>query len=76
MTRVRDNGTVFLRGIRFRVNRTLSGTLAYLVETESPLAVFDDQGTLLIEHPWPEPNTSAAANREGHEDHAKVPECY
>ena len=57
MTRVRDNGTVFLRGIRFRVNRTLSGTLAYLVETESPLLVFDDQGTLLIEHPWPEPGT-------------------
>ena len=57
LTRVRDNGTVFLRGIRFHVSRTLFGTLAYLVETEASLLVFDDQGTLLIEHPWPEPGT-------------------
>ncbi len=57
MTRIRDNGTVFLRGIRFHVSRTLFGTLAYLVETEASLTVFDDQGTLLIEHPWPAPGT-------------------
>ena len=57
MTRVRDNGTVFLRGIRFHVSRTLFGTLAYLVETDGSLMVFDDQGTLLIEHPWPAPGT-------------------
>jgi putative transposase len=57
MTRIRDNGTVFLRGIRFHVSRTLVGTLAYLVETEASLLVFDDHGTLLIEHPWPAPGT-------------------
>ena len=42
MTRVRDNGTVFMRGIRFHVTRTLFGTLAYLVETDVSLMVFDD----------------------------------
>jgi len=57
MTRIRDNGTVFLRGIRFHVSRTLFGTLAFLVETEASLLVFDDHGTLLIEHPWPAPGT-------------------
>ena len=57
MTRVRDNGTVFMRGTRFHVSRTLFGTLVYLVEAEASLMVFDDQGTLLIEHPWPEPGT-------------------
>ena len=57
VTRVRDNGTVFMRGTRFHVSRTLFGTLAYLVETEASLMVFDDQGTLLIERPWPEPGT-------------------
>ena len=57
MTRIRDNGTVFMCGIRFHVSRTLFGTLAYLVETDSSLMVFDDQGTLLIEHPWPAPGT-------------------
>ena len=57
MTRVLDNGTVFVRGIRFHVSRTLFGTLAYLVEEEASLLVFDDQGTLLIEHQWPKPGT-------------------
>ena len=37
MTRVRDNGTVFMRGIRFHVSRTLFGALAYLVETDVQL---------------------------------------
>ena len=37
MTRIRDNGTVFVRGIRFHVSRTLAGTLAYLVETDASL---------------------------------------
>ncbi|MBC7594834.1 MAG: hypothetical protein H7288_13000 [Kineosporiaceae bacterium] len=46
-----------MRGIRFHVSRTLSGTFAYLVETEASLLVFDDHGTLLIEHPWPAPGT-------------------
>ena len=57
MTRKRHNGTVFIRGTRFHVSRTLFGTLAYLVETDASLLVFDDQGTLLIEHPWPSPGT-------------------
>ena len=57
LTRIRDNGTVFLRGIRFHISRTLFGSLAYLVETEASLLVFNDQGTLLIEHPWPAPGT-------------------
>ncbi len=57
MTRIHDNGTVFVRGTRFEVSRTLFGTLAYLVETNASLMVFDDQGTLLIKHSWPPPGT-------------------
>ena len=57
MTRIRDTGTVFRRGTRFHVSRTLAGNLAYLVETDTSLLVFDDQCTLLIEHPWPAPGT-------------------
>jgi hypothetical protein len=29
----------------------------FLVETEVSLMVFDDEGTLLIEHRWPAPGT-------------------
>jgi len=67
-----------MRATRFHVSRTLFETLAYLVETDGSLMVFDDQGTLLIEHPWPqpEPGTSAAADREDHADHAKPAKCY
>jgi len=49
LTRVRDNGTVVVRQIRFHVSRTLTGNLVYLVEGELALVVFDDQGTLIIE---------------------------
>lgn len=57
LTRIRDNGTVFARGTRFHVNRTLFGDVVSLVETETSLQVFDESGTLLIEHPWPKPGT-------------------
>jgi len=57
LTRIRDNGTVFARGTRFHVNRTLFGDVVSLVESEASLQVFDESGTLLIEHPWPKPGT-------------------
>jgi transposase InsO family protein len=57
MTRIRDTGTVVARQIRFHVSRTLTGNLVYLVETDTALMVFDDQGTLIIEHAWPAPGT-------------------
>jgi putative transposase len=57
LTRIRDNGTVFARGTRFHVGRTLFGDVVSLVENELSLQVFDESGTLLIEHPWPKPGT-------------------
>jgi len=57
LTRIRDNGTVFARGTRFHVNRTLFGDVVSLVENQASLQVFDESGTLLIEHPWPTPGT-------------------
>ena len=57
MTRIRDNGTVYARGTKFQVSRTLAGAIAYRLEDESGLQIFDSQGTLLIEYPWPESGT-------------------
>lgn len=57
MTHVRDNGTVFARGTRFQVSRTLFGTLVCLVEEDDRLIVLDVQGTVIIEHAWPAPGT-------------------
>ena len=78
LTRIRDNGTVFARGTRCHVNRTLFGDVVTLVETEAPLQVFDESGTLFIEHPWgrnPAQNMSAAADRKGLAGHAHAEKC-
>jgi putative transposase len=57
MTRIRDNGTVYARGTKFQVSRTLAGAIAYRLEDDDSLQIFDSQGTLLIEYHWPEPGT-------------------
>jgi putative transposase len=57
MTHVRDNGTVFARGIRFQVSRTLFGTLVCLVEEDERLIILDADGTVIIEYSWPAPGT-------------------
>lgn len=48
------------RPFPMNLRRTFSSqtcAIAYLVEEEHALMVFDHQGTLIIEHPWPEPGT-------------------
>jgi len=57
MTRIHDNGTVYARGTKFQVSRTLAGQIAYRVEEDDRLLVFDAQGTQLAEYPWPQPGT-------------------
>lgn len=57
MTRIRDNGTVYARGTKFQVSRTLAGAIAYRVEEDDRLLIFDTDGTLLAEYPWPAPGT-------------------
>jgi hypothetical protein len=57
MTRIHDNGTVYARGTKFQVSRTLAGAIAYRVEEDDRLLIFDAHGTLLAEYPWPEPGT-------------------
>jgi putative transposase len=57
MTRIRDNGTVYARGTKFQVSRTLAGSIAYRLENDDTLQIFNSQGPLLIEYPWPAPGT-------------------
>lgn len=57
LTRIRDTGTVVVRTIRFQVSRTLAGSIAYIVGAEQTVQVFDEAGTLIIEHAWPAPGT-------------------
>jgi putative transposase len=57
MTRIHDNGTVYARGAKFQVSRTLAGSIAYRIEEDDRLLIFDAQGTLLAEYLWPKPGT-------------------
>jgi len=57
MTRIQANGTVYARGAKFQVSRSLAGQIAYRVEENDRLLIFDAQGTLLAEYPWPAAGT-------------------
>jgi putative transposase len=41
MTRIHDNGTAYARDTKFQVSRTLAGQIAYQVEEEDRLLIFD-----------------------------------
>lgn len=62
MTRIRDTGSVVVRSIRFQTSRTLAGSTAYIVEEEKTVLIFDHQGTLIAEYPWPKPGTKYVAS--------------
>ena len=77
MTRTRDNGAARARGTKFEVSRNLTGTIAYRIEDDDSLQIFDSQGTLMIQYPWPEPGTKFVGSGlpRGPEDQAQPGEC-
>lgn len=60
--RIHDNGTVYARGAKFQVSRTLAGQIVYRVEEDDRLVIFDSIGTRLIKYPWPKPGTKYVGN--------------
>jgi transposase InsO family protein len=75
MTRIQTNGTVYARGTKFQVSRSLAGQIAYRVQETDRLLIFDAQGTLLAEYPWPEPGTKyvGSGNPRGPRGPRKIP---
>jgi hypothetical protein len=51
------NGSANARGAKFQASRTLAGTIAYRVEGDDRLLIFDADGILLAKYPWPAPAT-------------------
>lgn len=47
------NGTIKARGIWFNISHTRRGQDVYVIYERDSLMVFDDRGSLIIEHPWP-----------------------
>ena len=55
--RIGDNGTVYARGTKFQTTSVLAGQIAYMIWETETIQILDDQGTLIVEYPWPKPGT-------------------
>ncbi|MCR2811400.1 hypothetical protein NQ155_16915, partial [Microbacterium sp. zg.B185] len=60
---VQDSGSVEFRGIKFGIGRALGGHRVCVMDAGKTVMIFDLQGTLIIEHPWPKPGVTYVCNR-------------
>jgi len=58
---IHPNGSIKARGTSFNVRYPLRGQDVYVIYEPTGLMVFDDRGTLIIEHLWPPPGSSTSA---------------
>jgi hypothetical protein len=56
------NGTIKARGIWFNISHTRRGQNVYVTYEREGIMIFDDRGTLIIEHPWPAPGVRYVGN--------------
>ena len=57
-TTVRRNGVVRVRKVEYQLGRRYSGQTAYVLTHADKVEFYDQQGTQIIEHPWPPPGTT------------------
>lgn len=62
VARIRGNGTVKARGVLFQTSSTRAGQSTYVVYEQDTVLFFDDAGTLIIEHSWPDPGIRYVGN--------------
>jgi hypothetical protein len=55
------NGTIKARGIWFNISHTRLGQDVYVIYERDGLMIFDDRGTLIIEHPCRHPASATSA---------------
>jgi len=56
-TKVRNDGTVRVSKIEFRIGSRYAGQQAYVLRDEDTVELFDHQGTSIVRCPWPPPGT-------------------
>ena len=57
-----NTGAVEFRGIRFGIGRAHAEQMVSVMDSGPTVMIFDLKGTLLIEHPWPEPGIKYVSN--------------
>lgn len=64
ITAVHPNGSIKARGCIFNVSYPLRGKDVYVIYEAAGLLVFDDRGTLIVEHNWPPPGIKVRRQRQ------------
>jgi hypothetical protein len=59
---VHPNGSIRARGCTFNVSYPMRGKDVYVIYEAAGLKVFDEHGTLIIEHHWPPPGVTYVGN--------------
>ena len=59
---VHPNGSIKARGCIFNISYALRGTDVFVLYEAAGIMVFDDRGTLIVEHLWPSPGIRYVGN--------------
>lgn len=59
---VRAHGDISIRGITFQLGNEYARTQTRAIWDPARIMIFDEHGTLIIEHPWPQPGTRYVGN--------------
>ena len=59
---IRPNGSIRARSVNFHISHALRGQDVFLIYETATLTVFNDRGTLIIEHNWPPPGVKYVGN--------------
>jgi transposase InsO family protein len=62
VVKIRRNGTVYARGTYFYIDSHRAGHTAHVIHKIDRVLIFDENGTLLAEKPWPLPGTKYVGN--------------
>lgn len=62
ITTVHPNGSIKARGIIFNVSYPMRGKDVFVLYEPAGILVFDNQGTLIVEHLWPPPGIKYVGN--------------
>jgi len=66
VAKVRGDGTVWVRKIKFRLGGGWAGKLVYVVSAEEKVMFVDHDGVVIAEHPWPLPGIAYVGSKQLH----------
>lgn len=62
MKKTTNSGSVEFHRIRFGIGRAYAEQMVCVMDSGPTVMIFDLEGMLIIEHPWPKPGTTYVSN--------------